>query len=276
MSGKDYDTLKVAELRKLLGERNLPVSGRKAELVKCLQEADAEATKELAEAKPESRKCERCHQPFVPKKEEYRFCPDCHKKWLFEQKAPDVQSHLTRAEESFGRYNDYTPARVAYEEALAYFGDGSFVAAVASLQDARNEADRITAQGSIRYAEGLLDEAPEDAKAQVEVARLVAEVEKALSEKKPWKAARLAQDLRAELRNLLPAIREARAQAKREAHEARAQKEREAFIARLQERGRSQKERQASRHGKKSRDHRRDGFMPEDAIAKARDAGYGY
>jgi len=37
----DYSQLKVPELKKLLQERSLPVSGNKAELIARLQEADS-------------------------------------------------------------------------------------------------------------------------------------------------------------------------------------------------------------------------------------------
>jgi hypothetical protein len=50
---REYGSLKVAELKELLGERGLPTSGKKADLVVRLQDADAEATKELELAEPE-------------------------------------------------------------------------------------------------------------------------------------------------------------------------------------------------------------------------------
>lgn len=182
--------------------------------------AGEETVPEPAEPKPEAAKpaekpCETCKQMFVPARPEFKHCPSCHAEWQFKQDFPRTEGKLKGAKKAFGRYNDYGPASVAFEEAKAYFVEGNFEAALAALKEASDKVDTITARGSLEYARGLVDEAEEfGVLVDARIPELVDEVDASLPKEgesgKPWQAAKDAGKLRDLLRPLAREIREAK------------------------------------------------------------------
>lgn len=302
---KEYGEKTVSQLKQLLRERDLLVKGNKPDLIERLLEYEAycdsikakapkkavapeavePAEPEVAEVaepevteavepevepeakvtkavKPKTCATRGCSNEATPG---HKHCGECHAEWQFGQDFPGVERKLEGAQKAFGRFNDYAPAKVLFEEAKDYFIDGNFEAALAALKEASDEVDVITAQGTLKYARRLTADAEEyGVSVDEEIAKLIDQVETALFKPggpKPWQAAKNAGKLRDLLRPLVGEIREAKDRRKRAEFVGGApvgkiipQGTREALVQMGQEQGRQRHQSGEKGHDRRKRD----------------------
>lgn len=122
----DYTQYKVNELKELLHKRNLPLSGTKSELIKCLKENDVANAAEQSETKAQETKEESKSLREEPSKVASKKEPEANKEALEESENEpnaDVVAETSDATPSQGTVEESSKPELTDEEFFSRFTD---------------------------------------------------------------------------------------------------------------------------------------------------------
>lgn len=162
IKGIGIETLKKIRAAEAEEEIRRIQAAEAEEKIRALQ-AEAEAVR------PVEKPCETCGEPFTPAKPEYKHCPKCFRAYRrrgAQEQAEGALKEVHGILQSIIERNpwcDYTEPMDLFERAKAKYAAGDYRTLIGDLyQGVLGKANRITAEGDLRYVGRLIADGLEE------------------------------------------------------------------------------------------------------------------